>query len=55
MKPTMRRVFQMFDGISLLIVLENGVEKIVGVLNLTEIQKKILSLMGEDYEKMYLC
>jgi transposase len=55
MKPTMRRVFQMFDGISLLIVLENEVEKIVGVLNLTEIQKKILSLMGEDYEKMYLC
>jgi transposase len=55
MKPTMRRVFQMFDGISLLIVLENEVEKIVGVLNLTEIQKKILSLMGGDYEKMYLC
>jgi transposase len=55
MKPTMRRVFQMFDGISLLIVLENEIEKIVGVLNLTEIQKKILSLMGEDYEKMYLC
>ncbi len=55
MKPTMRRVFQMFDGISLLIVIENEVEKIVGVLNLTEIQKKILSLMGGDYEKMYLC
>ena len=55
MKPTMRRVFQMFDGISLLIVLENEVEKIVGVLNLTEIQKKILSLLGEDYKKMYLC
>ncbi|MCX9084841.1 MAG: IS1634 family transposase [Candidatus Methanoperedens sp.] len=54
-KPTMRRVFQMFDGISLLILLENEVEKIVGVLNLTEIQKKILSLMGGDYEKMYLC
>ncbi len=55
MKPTMRRVFQMFDGISLLIVLENELEKIVGVSNLTEIQKKILSLMGDDYEKMYLC
>jgi len=55
MKPTMRRVFQMFDGISLLIILENEVEKIVGVLNLTEIQKKILSLLGEDYKKMYLC
>ncbi len=55
MKPTMRRVFQMFDGITVLIVLENQVEKIVGILNLTEIQKKILALMGEDYKKMYLC
>ena len=55
MKPTMRRVFQMFDGITVLIVLENEVEKIVGILNLTEIQKKILALMGEDYKKMYLC
>ncbi|MFU8766347.1 MAG: hypothetical protein ACNA7I_01540 [Candidatus Methanoperedens sp.] len=54
MKPTMRRVFQMFDGITVLIVLENEVEKIVSILNLTEIQKKILALMGEDY-KMYLC
>lgn len=55
MKPTMRRVFQMFDGITVLIDLENEVEKIVGILNLTEIQKKILALMGEDYKKMYLC
>lgn len=55
MKPTMRRVFQMFDGITVLIVLENEVEKIVGILNLTEIQKKILALMGEGYKKMYLC
>lgn len=54
MKPTMRRVFQMFDGITVLIVLENEVEKIVSILNLTEIQKKILALMGED-KKMYLC
>ena len=55
MKPTMRRVFQMFDGISLLIVLENEVEKIVGVLNLIEIQRKIFALLCEDYKKMYLC
>lgn len=55
MKPTMRRVFQMFDGISLLINLENDVEKIVGMLNLNEIQRKILALLGGDYEKMYLC
>ena len=41
----------MFDGTSLLIVLENVVEKIIGVLNLTEIQKKIFAFLGEDYEK----
>lgn len=54
-KPTMRRVFQMFEGISLLIKLRNGVERIAGMLNLREIHRKILALLGKSYEKMYLC
>ena len=54
-KPTMRRVFQMFEGISLLIRLRNGVERIAGILNLREIHRKILALLGKSYEKMYLC
>jgi len=54
-KPTMRRVFQMFNGITLLIGLKDNVEKIIGMLNIEGIHRKILALMGEDYEKMYLC
>ncbi len=54
-KPTMRRVFQMFEGISLLITLRNGVGRIVGMMNLREIHRKILALVGKSYEKMYLC
>ncbi len=54
-KPTMRRVFQMFEGITLLIKMKNGVERIVGILNIKEIHRKILALMGREYEKMYLC
>ncbi len=53
--PTMRRVFQMFHGITLLISLEDNVEKIIGMLNIEKIHRKILALMGENYEKMYLC
>ncbi len=54
-KPTMRWIFQLFDGIHLLIELKNGIERIVGILNLKEIHRKILALLGANYEKMYLC
>ncbi len=53
--PTMRRVFQIFEGISLLIESRDGDEKIVGMINLREIHRKILALLGASYEKMYLC
>ncbi len=53
--PTMRRVFQLFEGISLLFESRNGVEILVGTMNLREIHRKILALMGSNYEKMYLC
>lgn len=53
--PTMRRVFQIFEGISLLIESRDGDEKIVGMMNLREIHRKILALLGASYEKMYLC
>jgi hypothetical protein len=51
----MRRVFQIFEGISLLIESRDGDEKIVGMMNLREIHRKILALLGSSYEKMYLC
>jgi transposase len=48
-KPTIRRVFQVFEGITVLYI---G-SKMVKVLNLKPIHAKILSLLGREYEKMY--
>ena len=52
-KPTMRRIFQMFEGIELLEVHDEGDIRIL-LLNMKEVHRKILILMGEPYEKMYL-
>jgi len=48
-KPTMRRVFQVFEGIT---VLYRG-SKMVAVLNLRPIHGKILALLGREYERIY--
>jgi transposase len=48
-KPTMRRVFQVFDGITVLY----KDSKMVAVLNLRPIHGKILSLLGREYERIY--
>jgi transposase len=48
-KPTMRRVFQVFEGIT---VLYTGSE-MVKVLNLRPIHVKILRLLGREYERIY--
>jgi len=48
-RPTMRRVFQVFEGIT---VLYRGSE-MVKVMNLRPIHLKVLSLLGREYERMY--
>ncbi|NMX21014.1 hypothetical protein C5S30_00955 [ANME-1 cluster archaeon GoMg4] len=48
-KPRMRRVFQVFEGIT---ILYSGSE-IVQVLNLRPIHGRILALLGREYERMY--
>ncbi|RJS70299.1 IS1634 family transposase [Methanophagales archaeon] len=48
-KPTIRRVFQVFEGIT---VLYKGSE-MVKVLNMKPIHQKVLSLLGHEYERMY--
>ena len=48
-KPTIRRVFQVFEGIT---VLYMGSER-VKVLNMKPIHYKVLSLLGHEYEQMY--
>ena len=48
-KPTMRRVFQVFEGIT---VLYKGSE-MVKILNLKPIHGKILALLGREYGRVY--
>jgi len=45
----MRRVFQVFEGIT---ILYSGSE-MVAVLNLRPIHGKILALLGREYERIY--
>lgn len=50
--PTMRRVFQVFEGIDVLLIPQsNGVRRLV--LNLKPIHIKILDLLGEEVQKCY--
>jgi hypothetical protein len=50
--PTMRRVFQMFDGIDLLIV-QNGNIRLPQVLNLRPIHQQLLALLGPTIQQFY--
>jgi transposase len=48
-KPTIRRVFQVFESIT---VLYRG-SVMVKIMNLRPIHLKVLSLLGREYERMY--
>jgi transposase len=51
--PTMRRIFQMFDGIDLLIV-QNGTMRLPPILNLKPVHQQLLTLLGETVRHFYL-
>lgn len=51
--PTMKWVFQIFEGIEVLYEKINGQVKHI-VLNLDDLQQKILALLGFSYQKIYL-
>ena len=52
-RPTLRRIFQMFEGIDVLVIHRpQGVER--RVLNLTELHERILRLLGPHVQKCYL-
>ena len=52
-RPTMRRIFQMFEGIDLLVIkTPEGVHQ--QVLNLKPVHRQILRLLGPNVEKCYL-
>ena len=50
--PTMRMVFERFSNVALLIINDNG-KLSKKVLNIKEVHRKILKLMGPEYEKIY--
>jgi transposase len=50
--PTMRRIFQMFDGIDLLIV-QNGNSRLPPILNLRPIHYRLLALLGPRVQQFY--
>jgi len=54
-KPTMRWIFQQFEGIHVLEERKERGEAVIKMLNLRKVHKKILSLLGPTYEKIYLC
>ena len=52
--PTLRWIFQIFEGVEILYKnLNNQTEMLV--LNLDNLRKKILELLGFQYQKIYLC
>jgi transposase len=53
-KPTMRRVAQIFEGVDLLIIRQDN--RVVGrqILNMTDVRRKIVSLLGPEVEYCYL-
>ena len=52
MNPTMRMIFEKFEGVELLIIYDDG-KRSERVLNIKEVHKKILAFMGPEYEKIY--
>lgn len=51
---TMRRVFQVFEGIDILIITPGDGPPQRVILNLTELQRKILEMLGSQVERYYL-
>jgi transposase len=53
-RPTMRRVFQMFEGIDLLIILVAGQIATRQVLNLRPVHRQIVTLLGPAVKNIYI-
>lgn len=49
--PTMRRIFQIFEGVTILYDACSGGR--LEVMNLGEVTRKVLALFGVEYERMY--
>ncbi len=51
-QPTMRRIFQIFEGIDVLHLVQGEVRESL-ILNLTELHEQILSLFSPQIRKIY--
>jgi transposase len=53
-KPTIRWVFQSFEGLDILLVRQNGQIVLRHLLNLRPVQQQVIHLLGPQVEKCYL-
>ena len=53
-KPTIRWIFQLFEGLDILLVKQNGVVMLRQLLNLRPAQEQVITLLGPQVQKCYL-
>jgi transposase len=52
--PTIRWVFQMFEGLDILLIRQNGLVVFRKLVNLRPVQQQVISLLGLQVQKCYL-
>ena len=54
-RPTIRWIFQLFEGLDILLVKQHGDVSLRQNLNLLSAQEQVISLLGSQVQKCYLC
>ncbi len=52
-RPTMRRIFQMMEGIDVLLIEQSGIQRRF-ILNMTNLRRQIISLFSHHVQKIYI-
>jgi transposase len=53
-KPTMRWIFQLFEGLDILLIKQNGTLMLRQLVNLSATQEHVITLLGPKVQKCYL-
>jgi transposase len=53
-KPTMRWIFQLFEGLDILLIKQNGTLMLRQLVNLSATQEQVITLLGTKVQKCYL-
>jgi transposase len=53
-RPTIRWIFQLFEGLDILLVKQNGEVMLRQLLNLRPAQAQVITLLGSQVQKCYL-